>query len=609
MFFMNKKREALFLVIASTLFIVLLSNFILAATNSTNTTTPTNSFDKSYSCLNNLVNSKISSGLTSEELSFSLLALSYDSNMQSKLKSKLTEQSKDGKCWPKAGCTLKDTSLALLAYNYIGADTSEIESWLLNQTQSPTDLVWYLQIDSDSREKAECTIKYDSTEKKVILNEDKTITGTLGGCLTSAYGGIWLEVSTNCYGKEFEISCNKDFITNTIYKKKNSQTIFVSGLTNSAAIGGKTTEKVESSCFKQAGACNYEGSLWASMALQKTGNEIRKFLPYLLTLSSDNKRFIPSAFLYVLTTGFDEYFTELINEQNKEGYWQFSDTSRRYYDTALSILMLGNSIEATQKAKDYLLQTKVQGEGCYNNNVRDTAFIVYASSPKPASTVSTIKSCGSSNYFCITRSQCDEVNGSLLEDYSCLGVNICCDKKYTDKSCSERSGKICLSTQECSGDWASGLTGCCLNGDCIEKQEVNECEQQGSDYKCMISCDDTQQSENYNCPEQGICCSPKIIETPSYWWIWLLVILIILLILAFLFRNQLKLWWFKYQSKFSKSPVQQQTRPSFPPSSMPPQAGMPRRIIPPTNLRPVQRPFPKDRELDETLRKLKDLSK
>jgi len=610
-----KREKGVYFIVAFTLLFLVSSSIIYAATtNNTNNLTSTNSFEKSYTCLTNLVNSKISAGMTTEELAFSILALGYDSTMQNKLKAELDELGKDGKCWPKSGCTLKETSLVLLAYNHINANTNEIESWLLNQTMNPTELVWYLQIDSDSSGKAQCKIKYDNTERGITINEDKTLTGTPGTCLTLANGGIWLEISPSCYGKEFEISCDKDFLSNTIYKKKSSSTFYISALTNTAATGGKTTEKVESSCFKQGSSCNYEGSLWASLALQKTGNDIKKVIPYLLTLAADNKRYNPSAFLYVLTVGFDEYFTELINDQTKEGYWQLSDTSKRYYDTAMSMLALGSSIEASMNAKDYLLNSKVQGEGCYNNNIRDTAFVVYAAAPKNAATPSAVKSCTSSGYSCLTKAQCDESNGSVLGDYSCLGLNVCCTEKYTEKSCSQRNGKACLSTQDCSGTWASGLSNCCLSGDCVAKQETDQCSVNGAEYKCKSQCLSDEIEESYSCPESGVCCFKEQIEDSegSLWWLWLLIILIILLVLAIIFRNQLKIWLFKIKSKFSKQPVNQQQRP-FPSQPMPNQMAMPRRIVPGAMNRmpprPLQRPFPKDKELEETLKKLRDMGK
>ena len=121
------------------------------------------------------------------------------------------------------------------------------------------------------------------------------------------------------------------------------------------------------------------------------------------------------------------------------------------------------------------------------------------------------------------------------------------------------------------------------------------------------------------------CCTAKTTPEPvSYWWLWLLVILIILIILAIIFRNQLKIWLFRVKSKFSKSPVDSRQRPSgFPPRAppnsfiprqmMPPRPGMnmPQRYPPQQRYPQMQRPnqFPRDKELDDTLKKLRDMGK
>ena len=600
--------------------IVILSSFIIGVENTTqndsaNTGDSTNSgsFEKTYSCLSDLVDSKMDSGMTNEEMAFSLLALGYDSTKQAELRQKLKDNSKDNECWPKSGCTLKDTSLVLLAYNHIGENTGAIESWLLNQSVSPSELTWYLQIDSDSKEVAQCTVTYDNNARKITLNQDKTITGTAGNCFASSTDNRWLEITTACYGKTFEVSCDKDFLTSLIYKRKSSSVIYVSTLTNTAAPGGKTTEKVESACLKQgSAACNYEGNLWAALALQKTGNDIKKFIPYLLTLSSENQKYMPSSFLYVLTIGFNEYFNDLINNQNKLGYWQYSDAAKRYYDTSIAVLSLGAGSDPSLKAKDYLLDSKVQGDGCYNNNIRDAAFIAYAFDPRAARLIVPKTKCSeNTGYACITQAQCEEVNGTTFSDYTgCLGVNVCCSKKYVEKSCSEKGGKTCSENQICEdGTWASGNNKCCLGGECVDEGPETGEECVAAEGTCKSSCLDTENANSaYPCAENRYCCIAKPIEKKSYWWLWLLIILVTLLVLAIIFRNQLKIYWLKIKGKITKKPVASQTRPNFPSSMPPSQTGI-RRIIPQVMQRPIQKPFPKDRELEETLKKLRDIHK
>ena len=385
---MNKKRGVVLLSLILA-FVIISISFTAAANESASTANQTG-FEKSYSCLKNSIDAKNNKykDLTLEELTFSLMALGYDSTRQNDLKEEIEVRKDVNNCWPKDACTIKETSQVLLAYDYIKKDTKDIENWLFNQTSYSTDLVWYLQIDAANKSK--CKITYDNLTKTMTVEEDKKITGNFGGCFNSAYGGYWLEVSNACIGKQFEITCDQDFLSSTFYRRSAGSTYYVSDLTNTAPANGKTMEKIESLCFKQASACNYEGSLWATVALQKASTnkeELKKYLPYLITLyeDSNSKRFFPSTFLYAIT-GYDEYYSEISNQQNTLGFWQVTDTAKRYYDTALALLSLyGKTTTQAEKAISYLLDPKVQGEGCWQSSIRDTAFILYSASPKPAS--------------------------------------------------------------------------------------------------------------------------------------------------------------------------------------------------------------------------------
>lgn len=619
---MNKKGMCLVLALFSFIFLLSLVSAANETTNTSSSTSSTSSFDKSFDCLKTQINNKGVGILTDEELSWSLLALGYDSEMNSKIKTELKARASNEECWPKSGCNLKDTSLAFLALDYVGEDISKIRSWLLNQTIVPSELVWYLQIDSNAEEKATCKITYDGTTKTVYVNQDKTVTGSAGACFRSAYNGFWLEIIPTCYDKEFQISCDKDFLTATHFRKKTSSTYYLSTTTQTAAIGGTTVAKVNSLCFKQNSNCNYEGSLWATMALNKKDSSLRdKILPYLMTSNTENERVFPSAFLYMIT-GYDDYFNDISNKQRKEGYWQISDTSRRYYDTGIALMSLyGKSTEQAQTGITYLLSPSVQGSGCWNgDSIRDTAMLLYASNPKSASSggIAPRSQCTSFGHKCMFSLDCSRANGTQSDNFACSGVgSICCvGAQEVEKTCTQQGGLKCSINQECSTGFISASdTGLCCgsSGVCKEKTVVitNECEEQGTSYSCKSSCTSEESAEVYNCPNsQEICCfTPQ--AQKSFWWVWLLVILIILLVLAVIFRKQLELFIFK-RKNISSTPVQQ--RPPFPPRGMMPGRMMPRPMpgmpFRPGMQRPMPpRPFPRDRELDATLKKLKDMSK
>jgi len=634
-----KKREKLVL---SLIFIAFLSVLLISSISFISAANETG-WDKGYSCLKTQIDAADITSLTPETLGFSLLSLSYDSAEQTKLKAELDLRKDATNCWPSGACTLKETSLALLAYNSINQNTDAIESWLLNQTKAPTDLVWYLEIETAN--KSTCKITYDNSSRDVIVNEDKTITGSYGSCLSYANNGWWLQVATSCYGKEIKISCDTDFFTTLIYKKSSESTIRVSDNTHSQGPGGTTTEKVESYCFSQLGSCNYEGSLWVAAALQKSSNSITPYLTYLMALSSENSRYLPAAFLYSLT-GFNEYLNELSNSQNTEGYWQTAESTKRYYDTATALYGLSVNADSEQaaKAKEYLLDLTVQAEdGCWNgDNIRDTAFILYASAPKVAKAVTTPtnttltsrSSCESfTGYSCTSLTECENLNGTdISKNFYCLtSSSICCSEKKQEESCSSKGGTICSTSEDCKDGTkvsAQGTTSCCLGGTCILKETTvtDTCSIEGSSYSCRSECAVDEDEENsLTCPNNNICCKKQATApAPNYWWVWLLVILVILLALAIVFRNQLKIWLFRIKNKFSKTPISvQQQRPlmqSMPPGMRPPMRPMPpgMRPLPPGMRPPMGRPmpgqpqrpgYPRDKELDETLRKLREMGK
>ncbi|MDP1729403.1 MAG: hypothetical protein Q8L27_04325 [archaeon] len=625
------KREWLLLCSFAILSILLLNCVSAAEENSSE-----GSFDKAYSCLKNQVNEKIDSTLSTDEIALALLALGYDGDMQSKLQVKLDNlKDENNACWPKNGCTLKDTSLVLLAYNNLGKDTSEIKNWILNKSIAPSDLVWYLQIDTENKSK--CDIKYDGSSKSVNIDENKIITGSPGSCFRLSANAYWLQMDSKCFGKEIEVSCDEAFVVSTFYKRGTSSasTYYLTSSTDSAAAKSTANAKVESICFKQGTTCNYEGNLWAALALDKVDTSVKdRVLPYLITLAPENEKYLPSSFLYTLTD-YNEYLTELATKQSRQGYWKLSETSRLYYDTAVALIKLGTvDSEQASLAETYLLDASVQtNQGCWNgNSIRDTAFLLYVLDPKTPKYVSGSKSCSdysSSGYSCITSTACNQLEG-IQQPYSCSSFGtICCSKSSgDDQPCSDKGGVKCSSSERCTGETVSalGTTACCLDGNCELKQDTSEqlssCEREGN--TCRLSCLGGEQESSFDCPVEtgGICCEYTGKTGSNAWWIWLLIILIILLVLAIIFRDQVKMWWFRIKNKFSKSPAsaQQPRRPPFPPA-----AGMnmnrptipfrPSRIVPGMmpprgSMSPgTNRPFPKDKELDDTLKKLKDMSK
>ena len=613
---MNKRA----LVLA--LMVVLSMNFVFAA-NSTNTsvsssqaatTIDLDKIDKAYNCLDGLV--KNNSRLSFQEAIFSTLALGSKYNLVSKI-----DEEKGANCWPKSGCKLKETALAALAYSRAGKSNDDIIKWLGSKNGSASELQWYLEIDITSRAASDCKIRYDGSEKTLKIKDDMTLQGSLGSCLSISNSGYWMRISSSCLEKEFEISCDQDFVSSLIYQKSAGGTVYVSSQANGASSSGTTKEKVQAQCFKTGTACDYEGSLWAAFALKKANKDVAPYLPYLVAFADDYKQTFPSAFLYILNGG-EDFYSSIVQSQKQGKFWEVTGSANsKYFDSSLAMLALqGSSAVELENAKNYF--ASVQGtSGCWNNNnVRDSAFLLYSGWPRSVGGGggTTASLCTSvSGYSCGTRSDCRDFGGSILTSFDCPNAQeYCCNVKIEKKSCSELLGKVCANGQNCIGSISPSLDGSCCVGTCeIPLPTTNECEDEAQG-ECKSSCDSTTEEEIIkDCEASGqVCCVAKAPKSSNLWiWIIILSILIILVIIGIIFRDRLRVWWFHFRGRAKSAPITRQSGPGY---------GMARRPMPmmrPMPGRPMQRPMVRpmpqreasgtDKEMEETFKKLKELSK
>ncbi len=404
--------------------------------------------EDAYTCLSSTVSQKGCSALSFDEKVFSnlaselctqeLLADSYNSNQ----------------CWPKSGCKLKSTSQAILALED-EIDTEKAETWLLQQTSTPQNIDWFLEIEILGAPSSQCIISYSGSSYPITINEDKTISTNAGPRLTraTAYGNYWLKIDHTLYNQEtIRITCNHEFISTLLFMKQGTSTIHVSDTVHHSYPGtdeiAGTREIVHSLCFAQDGVCNYEGSLWGAFTLYLTEHsDYEYFLPYLLTLKDEsvNKPFIPEAFLYFLTGKFE---TDLLLRQKYSSYWEESGYGK-YYDTALALLPFGsNSPQEEKNSKTWLLSVQ-QNSGCWNNNnIRDTAFVLYSLWPKSGGLVSGI---------CETRYDCPQVdcqevsctsNKCVYESVGCQNYDGCC---LREEGCTANNDNDCEDI-ECDAD-------------------------------------------------------------------------------------------------------------------------------------------------------------
>ncbi len=577
-------------------FLLILSAFFISA--ETNQSVD----DKGYSCLLSKVTNNCAS-LSTEEKIFSLLAVGQ-------CKTELLSDSSGNQCWPQSGCTIKTTAQAIMALSQTGSDTSQAESWLSSRNMTYPNIDWLLQIDTTNS--TSCTANYLGGTYSFSTNEDKTLSGSAGSCL-SLYQNYWLKISPNCYNQDIQISCSDSFMTSLLYKKKTSDTVYVSDKTVSAAGEGTTTERVNSLCFSSDGSsCDYEGTLWAALVLKSRGKDVSAYIPYLIALADDNSKYVPYSFIYSLTGNFR---TDLLAQQQQNQWW--SASGDKIYDTAVALLPFQNENSLLEKTNSQNWLTQIQGtDGCWQDNIRNTAFILYSLWPRQVSTQIS-PDCQNSGNYCTSSALCSSVSGNVLSNYSgCFGTNVCCDKQPPTPSCADQNGQICSSGQTCIGGTTvsssdtTSLTSCCINGNC-GTPTTSDCELNNG--VCKSSCATNEQFASYSC-SSGVCCIAKPAATTSnVLLIILLVVLIVLVALGIIFRNKLRILWLKFKSKGKGKPSAVAGGPRFPPTSSAKvyPGAIPRKIITPQQpQRMPVRPMAKNKpEYDEVLKKLKEMGK
>lgn len=627
------KRE---LILLSMLFIFLalfLSNISNVSAELTD-----NNISKAYNCLQN----KTTNCSTSlDDNIFTLLTLGT-------CKDKVMQKATNDECWPAGNCNVKQTSQAILALKESGADTTKPINWLLLHNKTATGIEWFLQIESS--EKTNCKAIYGEPGKEATysfsIDANKKLSSSAGSCLSLAEGDYWFKISSagKCPTYKYSIKCDEDFKTSTLFKKTTSPTVYVWRQVNGASKDGTTTEEIKSLCFADKTSCIYEGTLWATLVLLSMDEDISAYVPYLVTSANDNPKTLPEAFLYMLFG--EDYKNDFLVRQKSSQYWDTSGD--KYYDTAVALLALMDD-DVTEKTNSLDWLGDIQGkDGCWQTSIKNNAFLLYTMSSSTlfdgggnggggngnGSSTSDCETIGGGN--CMSRLDCSSLAGSEL-DYSCSSTfNVCCDKGEPDRTCAEQGGEICSAGETCAGGLEVNavdtyLTCCAEGGSCIKSTVVENDENNNGiddDVECelnngacrAIDCQSGESAASSLLCEfsSDLCCvSENIDDTggdvpnpkPSYLWLWILIILIVLVILAIIFRDKLRRFGIYLKSKFKRSPPSgpMHSTPHFP---SPMQRMIPRRILPPSGSASHHSPSPrKSGELDEVLKKLRDMSK
>jgi len=340
--------------------------------------------NSAFTCMDDKVDS---TSLSLEEAIFT--ALAGVENIEKANDTINSAKSASNECWPSSGCNIKDTAqVAIVKESVFDEDVGNITEWLLTKSGVTEELTWYLQITIEGNGPASCIVNYDDSDYSVEIGEDMKLVGSAGSCFTLDNSDYWLRVSSGCLDKEFNVQCGESFKTNLLYQKDTGGVIFVSSQTHSASSGAWTLEEITAKCFKEGSSCDYEASLWATVALYANNqlDDVGKFAPYLRAFASDNEAYFPSAFLVSILEGGDEHYSNIIDSRQfapgNKGYWEMpSSAYNKYYDTSLAMLALGGGDSSEIENGDTLgyLFDNQDSSGCWNNdNLRDTAFLIYS---------------------------------------------------------------------------------------------------------------------------------------------------------------------------------------------------------------------------------------
>jgi hypothetical protein len=533
--------------------------------------------------------------------------------------------------------SIEDTALAILALHHAGVDTTVAQDWLLKQETTPSEMTWFLQQNSDGA--ATCSVSYGGNDHEFLVGENKKISRNAGSCLSRSDSEYWFEIRSSCLEEEYTLACDQNFLASFLYKNKNSPTIHVFEGSVEGGLGQRVDLVVNSKCFGKKNNCDYEATLWSSLALAKTRglDAATPYIPYLVALSDTKGQYLPDAFLLMLSDANPDVTNRLLSSRELAGYWKAPGTAHNLvYDTALATIALGDGVNQASDAKEWLW-SRQKSDGCWNNNVADTAMALWALEGRFASIdprnpdIVVPLTCSAAGGSCVSGERCNVVSS----DGSCTSPGLVCCTQDNLKSCSELSGTACSASEQCTGSsvQSSDRLSCCI-GSCVPKITGNACESSG--YDCRSSCFDGEVEESLSCSSGSeVCCGvdfgPGPDEGSSVWWWILLLLVVALVILGFVFREKLKPYWEKVKGKFKKGDkntgVVSNNKPPFPPrpGSMPPRPGVPVRpnpmgarppVVPPRGMPPKRSPVaprtplrPKGNDdMSDTFKKLKEMT-
>ena len=602
---MKKRGNNLFLLVV---FTILLASFVNAETDAE--INKTQAYERMYEEMN----SRAWSGNV-EEVAFAVLALGSGGYNISDGIAELRNLEYSGGYWD----TIKDTSLSILALRNSGEDVTEEVEWLNTQyVIAFSGGEWYIQVDTESE--GECELDHEQTDTLFSFSVNDSY-------ISSACGeSNWLNfescVSLVGIKEDISISCDLGgtYTPTLLWQSSDEYYLFDQG----------RDLDLENGCFVNSqGSCNCEQTGYAALVLDRLGKETY-VNPYMRFKCPQN--IIRNSFLYTLLDSSDTgpYAVWLKESQWPDGSWGVDAEGPGEEEfTALGILALkqkpSSNREDIVKATQWLASR--QGEdGSWNSNVRDTALVMYVLYGKqyvPPVGDPDGNFCGdgyrdddedcefdehcnvTNNEICTSLCECipaDETNetGNPMDPLIDPCGDGYCDRLGGEScsSCFSDCSEYCLEEgDECEEDSDCGIGEICnpITKECEDEDEDDP----GNEDEC-IDDDDCDDGERCN-KATGEC------EKKSSWLKWLVAVLAILLGVAIFYYLYMR--YFKDKLSKGKGGGKKQQPPSGKPFPFKTTQRVPIKRPPTTTRRPSSRDARLEKELEESLKKARDVLK
>jgi len=336
-------------------------------------------------------------------------------------------------CIPSSSCSTKDTAAAVLAYNELQDETyfDAWDSWFLSSLDdSDSAGNWYLEVVTSST--GTCTISY-TLDEELKETEIEVEEGSFPGCDDSNFLDLDECVQKNLIstnpGITLDVDCSSlegSVVLSLVYKSDSTYYIIANENSDTADF------QVNNGCFgKSSGStCNQEASLWAGWALKTITSDVNTLI--YLKESYDSTSAEEAALLYLITSD-ETYLSDIVGLQKSDGSFD-----RNVFTTGLAVLALSDSTEyeeEVENAKSFL-RDEQNDDGNWVENIEDTSMALYGAFSEEDVTVT--------EYEIVDDEEPEEEEEVVTSTGTCS----------TDDDCD--SGEVCLDTvcieSECNYD-------------------------------------------------------------------------------------------------------------------------------------------------------------